>query len=168
MVSRGTIAAGALVTQGTRRSAPSRERRATRARVERLADVPLFADLSRRHLRRIAELADDVSYRDGRTVVESGLPGNAFFVVVDGRVKVYAGAIPSGRPRARLGPGDFFGEMAILDGGPRSATIVADGPVTLLRLPRSAFLKMVSKEPTVAVKIMAGLAGRLRRGAASE
>jgi CRP-like cAMP-binding protein len=136
--------------------------------VEQLAEVPLFAGLSRRHLRRIAELADEVSYRDGRTVVEAGLPGAAFFVVVAGRVKVYPGAIPTGRPRARLGPGEFFGEMAILDGGPRSATVVADGTVTLLRLPRSAFLKIVAKEPTVAVKIMAGLAGRLRRGAASE
>jgi CRP-like cAMP-binding protein len=81
---------------------------------------------------------------------------------------VYSGVVPVGRAKARLRQGDFFGEIALLDGGPRSATVVADGNLSVFRLTRSAFEKVVSNEPTIALGIMAVLAGRLRRGAANE
>ena len=81
---------------------------------------------------------------------------------------MYSGVVPVGRAKARLRQGDFFGEISLLDEGPRSATVVADGNLSVFRLPRSAFAKVVSKAPTIALGIMAGLAGRLRRGAANE
>jgi CRP-like cAMP-binding protein len=138
------------------------------ARVELVQDVPLFAGLSRRHVRRLAGLMTEAHYRDGRVIVEAGVPGNAFFIVAQGGVKVYRGAVPTGRPMRRLGPGDFFGEIAVLDGRPRSATVVADGNVTALRLTRSAFLTLLKRESTVAIRIIEGLGARLRRGAATE
>src|SRR2546425_11632924 len=139
-----------------------------RRKVPLLAQVPLFSGLSRRHLRRIADLAEEVRYRNGRTIVETGLPGNAFFVIAEGRAKVYRAKFPSGRPIAVLGPGDFFGEMALLDGGPRSATVVADGELTTIRLTRSGFRKVLTHEPSIAFGVMQELAARARRGTATE
>jgi CRP/FNR family cyclic AMP-dependent transcriptional regulator len=162
MTPGGLIASA--VSSGDR---PSR-RRDRSAVVGLLAEVPLFAGLSRRHLRRIAAAADEVRFRHGRAIVEAGLPGSAFYAIANGRAKVYRSKIPSGRAIARLGPGDFFGEMALIDGGPRSATVVADGEVLAVRLSRSAFKKVVAKEPSVALSIMAELAGRIRRGSATE
>jgi CRP-like cAMP-binding protein len=133
-----------------------------------LEGVPLFAHLSKRHLRRIASVCDEVRLRDGRILVEAGTPGTTFFVLIEGRAKVYRSKIATGRPVARLGPGDFFGEMALLDGGPRSATVVADGDVVALRLSRSAFRRMVAREPSLSLSIMAELAARLRRGTPTE
>ena len=161
----GGVVASAV---GGRPASARRTRAARRTAALLLERVPLFAALPKRHLRRIVGLADEVRFRDGRVIVESGVPGTTFFVITEGRAKVYRSKIPSGRPLARLGPGDFFGEMALLDGGPRSATVVADGDVTAIRLSRSAFKKVVSREPTLSLSIMAELATRLRRGNATE
>jgi CRP/FNR family transcriptional regulator, cyclic AMP receptor protein len=168
MASRGTLSAGSLIADAVQGLAGPRTRRSARVPVDLLAGVPLFSGLSRRHLRRLAALMSEVHYRDGRVVVEAGQPGSAFFVIVEGGAKVHAGKVPTGRPKARLGPGDFFGELSVLDGGPRTATVVADGNLVALRLSRSVFLKMVTREPMIGVKIMAGLASRLRKGAATE
>jgi CRP-like cAMP-binding protein len=156
---------GSLVSDALTGLAQPRRRRVP---IELIADVPLFAGLSKRHLRRLADLMTEARYPDGRAIVQAGQPGTAFFVIVDGAVKVYASVVPTGRPKARLRAGDFFGELSVLDGGPRTATVVADGEVLTLRLTRSAFVRMVSKEPAVGLGIMAGLAGRLRKGAATE
>jgi CRP-like cAMP-binding protein len=153
--------AGGVTTVGARR-------RARKPVVALLERVPLFAGLSRRHVRRLATLVEPVRYRDRRVIVEAGMPGSTFFVIAEGAAKVYRSTVPTGRPIARLGPGAFFGEMALLDGGRRSATVVADGPVVALRLARPAFKRLVSREPAVALTIMAELASRLRRGTASE
>ena len=166
MSTRGTTTAGKMMTGAL--SGLGGRRRSLQAEASSLAEVPLFAGLSKRHLRRLAELADQLHYRDGRIIVQAGLPGKAFFIILAGRAKIYRGKLASGKPKARLGAGDYFGEMSVVDGGPRSATVVADGPVTALRLTQSAFLKMIGNEPTVAVEIMAGLAERLRSGAPSE
>ena len=156
---------GSLVSDALTGLAQPRRRRVP---IELIADVPLFAGLSKRHLRRLADLMTEARYPDGRAIVQAGQPGTAFFVIVDGAIKVYASVVPTGRPKARLRAGDFFGELSVLDGGPRTATVVADGEVLTLRLTRSAFVRMVSKEPAVGLGIMAGLAGRLRKGAATE
>jgi CRP-like cAMP-binding protein len=158
---------GGVVASAVSGGGSGRRRRQTAA-VSLLEGVPLFAGLSRRHVRRIASLSDEVRFRDGRVIVEAGTPGTTFFVLADGRAKVYRAKIASGRPIARLGPGDFFGEMALLDGGPRSATVVADGAVVAVRLSRSAFRKIVSREPSISLAVMGELASRLRRGQATE
>ena len=131
-----------------------------RAGIELLAGVPLFAGLSRRHLRRLADLAEEVRFGAGRTIVQYGSPGNTFFVIVEGRVKVLAGY--SSRAFARLGPGDFFGELALLDGGPRTASVVAETPLVAIRIPRAGFRKMLKSEPDISLKLLEELSRRLR------
>jgi CRP-like cAMP-binding protein len=125
-----------------------------------LAEVPLFAGLSRRHLRRVADLAQEVAFGAGRTVVQNGSRGDAFYVIVEGTAKVMAGY--STRAFARLGPSDFFGELALLDGGPRTASVVAETPLVTIRIPRAGFRKMLRNEPDVAIKILEELSRRLR------
>jgi CRP/FNR family transcriptional regulator, cyclic AMP receptor protein len=168
MASRGTPGQPAAIREALAELDTRRARRAARVPIDVLAEVPLFAGLSRRHLRKLSAGIDELHYRDGRLIVEKGSRGNAFFIVAEGAARVYSGVVPVGRAKARLGQGDFFGEIALLDGGPRSATVVADGNLSVFRLTRSAFVKVVSNEPTIALGIMAGLAGRLRRGAANE
>src|SRR5262245_30531837 len=126
---------------------------------ELLAQVPLFEGLSKRHLKKIAEHADEISFRQKETIVEANQPGGTFFIVVEGEVKV----VQKDRVIARAGPGEFFGEISLLDGGPRTASVVADTPVLAVRLFKSSFDKVVREEPGVAAKILAVVAGRLRQ-----
>ena len=136
-------------------SAPPR--RLGRDAIDMLAQIPLFSDLSRRHLGKIAAVATTRRYAPGAPLVRVGAPGDAFYVVLDGNVRV---DVP-GRP-AELGVGDFFGEMALLDGEPRSATVVAVGDVYALLIARTKFAKLLEAEPKIALAIMATLTGRLR------
>jgi CRP/FNR family cyclic AMP-dependent transcriptional regulator len=123
-----------------------------------LAQVPLFDGLSRRHLKQITEHADEITFRPGETIVEAGQPGGSFFVVVEGEAKVVRGP----KVLARVGPGEFFGEISLLDGGPRTATVVAETPMLAIRIFKRSFDKVVAQEPSVAAKILAVVARRLR------
>jgi CRP-like cAMP-binding protein len=125
---------------------------------EALARSPLFADLSQRDLRRVARATEVYAYRDGRTIVREGTRSEGFFVILDGKAKVTRG----GRTIRRLGPGDFFGEIGLLDGGPRTATVVADGPLRALVLLRKEFRTLLMDEPKVAYRILRGSTRRLR------
>ena len=142
--------------------APSRDR-LDRETLDLLREVPLFAGLSRRHVRRIGSLATIVSYPSGRTIVERNTRGDSFYLLLRGEAKVYRGIAPTGRAIARLNRGDFFGEMALLDGGPRSATVVSDGRVTALKVPRVAFRQLVLREPLVALRVLETMAARARQ-----
>jgi CRP/FNR family transcriptional regulator, cyclic AMP receptor protein len=122
-----------------------------------LAEIPLFAGLSRRHLGRVASLAATKRYAAGSPLVRVGKPADAFYVILDGKVRV---ELP-GRP-VELTAGDFFGEMALLDGEPRSATVVAVGEVYVLTVARAKFLKLLEAEPKITLAIMATLTGRMR------
>jgi CRP/FNR family transcriptional regulator, cyclic AMP receptor protein len=126
--------------------------------VELLAHVPLFAGLSRRHLKRLAERADLVSFRERETIVEAGQPGGSFYVIVAGEARVMRG----GKVVGRLEPGEFFGEVSLLDGGPRTATVVAGTPVTTIRIFKRSFDRVLAEEPKVAAQILAVVARRLR------
>lgn len=123
-----------------------------------LAQVPLFEGLGRRQLKQIAEHADEISYRQSESIVEAGQPGGSFYVIVEGEVKVVKGS----KVLTRLGPGEFFGEISLLDGGPRTATVVAETPVVAIRVFKDSFEKVVAREPSVAAKILAVVARRLR------
>ena len=153
---------GAIATGGIGESAPTGRPRPDRPLGRRgadlLAQVPLFDGLSRRHLKQIAEHADEISFREKEVIVEADQPGGTFFVIVEGEVKVMRG----NRVIARAGPGEFFGEISLLDGGPRTASVVADSPVIAIRLFKSSFDKLVTQEPKVATKILAAIARRLR------
>jgi CRP/FNR family cyclic AMP-dependent transcriptional regulator len=124
-----------------------------------LKRVPLFANLSTRHLRKLASRCEVVRYPTNRTVVRQEARGDSFFVIADGTAAVKRGT----RTIGTLGPGDFFGEMALLDGRPRSASVVATTPLVTVRLMRSEFSKAVDDNPEIARGIMAELAARVRR-----
>ncbi len=125
--------------------------------VDMLSEIPLFADLSRRHIGKIANVASTKRFASGAPLVRVGEAASVFYVIIDGEVRV---EVP-GRPVV-LRTGDFFGEMALIDGEPRSATVVAVGEVYVLMLPRAKFLKALEAEPKIALAIMATLTGRLR------
>lgn len=95
-----------------------------------LAGVPLFSGLSKRQLRRLAEVGREVSVKEGWRVVGEGEPEDDLSVILEGEAKVVNRA---GRTLSRLLPGDFFGEISVLDGGARTATVVAETPMALLR-----------------------------------
>lgn len=127
-----------------------------------LKRVPLFAGLSPAHLAAVAAVAQEVRYGAGRLLVTAGTPGVAFYVIADGEAKVLKGKVVAARAAARLGPGDSFGEMALLDGGPRSASVVAETPLTTIRIERAAFRRMLKDEPDIALKLLEGMARRMR------
>ena len=135
--------------------APTRTRR--RSTVA-LSGVPLFEGLSTRHLRRLAAAADDVAFRAGERIVEQGNPGETLFVVMEGQAKV----VRDGKVVTRLMPGDFFGEVSVLDGGPRTADVVAETPVSALRVFRRTLLEMIGSEPNLALALLEGIARRIR------
>jgi CRP-like cAMP-binding protein len=123
-----------------------------------LADVPLFQGLSRRHLRRIASLGKTRRFASGSSIVRAGDAGSSFYVLLDGVARVVA---PTGRPR-RLQAGESFGEMALLDDSPRSAHVVAVDDVLTMTISRSAFGKLLKREPAIANALLRTLAARLR------
>jgi CRP-like cAMP-binding protein len=125
-----------------------------------LAQVPLFSGLAPRHLRRIGDLTEEQRYMEGSRVVREGDVGDTFYVILEGQAKVVSG---SGRVVNRLRPGDFFGEISLLDGGPRTASVVAETPLTMLALARKDLLRVVQQDPAVGVKLLAHTATLLRR-----
>jgi CRP-like cAMP-binding protein len=124
-----------------------------------IAMVPLFESLSKRHLKKLAGLTSAVEFDAGDVVIQEGEPGDAFFVTVSGQAKVTSG----GKTVHRLIPGDHFGEISLLDGGLRSASVVAETPLSLLRLPRASFLKLVKDDADLARALLASLARMVRR-----
>jgi CRP/FNR family transcriptional regulator, cyclic AMP receptor protein len=124
-----------------------------------LAAVPLFDGLSSRHLKRIRDISDVVEFMPGATIVKEGTAGDSFFVVGQGQAKVIA----NGRTIRRLLPGDYFGEIALLDGGERTATVSSETPMTLVEIKRNAFTKLVKEEPKIALGILKGLARMVRQ-----
>lgn len=130
-----------------------------RRSVAALRVVPLFDGLSTRHLRRLAKEADVARFAAGRPIVVEGQSGEAMFVVLAGTALVARG----GRTVATLIPGDFFGELSALDGGPRTASVVSETTVEALRVFRHTLRKMVDEEPALAMGLLEGLARRLRQ-----
>ena len=126
--------------------------------LDQLADVPLFSSCSRKELRLLARAADRVQVPAGKVLVEEGRPGHEFFLILAGTATVRRG----GTEVATLGPGEHFGELALLDRGPRSATVVADTELELLVLGQREFSAVVDEVPSLAHKLLAKLAQRLR------
>jgi CRP-like cAMP-binding protein len=139
------------------RRAP-RFRKGRDAKLELLGNVRLFSTCNKRELARIASLVDEVEAAKGKVLVRQGDTGEECFVIAEGQAK----ATMRGRGSAALGPGSFFGEMALLDQGPRSATVTAETDMHLLVLGSRQFSALINEVPTVAVRIMQGLAERLR------
>ena len=132
------------------------------AKIERLASIPLFAGSRPRELEQVARLCTEVDVPSGRALCREGETGQEFFVIEDGTVAVSVG----GKEVATLGAGDFFGELALLDAGPRNATVTAQTDVRVLVVSRQEFMGLLEQEPVVAVRMLPAIGARLRAGVA--
>ena len=132
-------------------------------KVDRLTRVPLFAGISKRDLEFVASRVDEVSLKAGQTLITEGQPTEAFFILESGHVQVTRG----GKPAAKLGPGDFFGEIGMLDRGPATATVVTDGPVEAMVLSHRQFADAIKGSDSLALQVIAAMAKRLRANESS-
>jgi CRP/FNR family cyclic AMP-dependent transcriptional regulator len=134
------------------------------ASVDVLRAVPLFRELSTRDLRGLAASMSEKSYATGDVVVAEGQRGIGFFVILEG----YATVSQGGEDRARLGPGDYFGEMALIDGEDRVATVVASGDLRCAAMTMWNFRPFVREHPDVAWSLLTALVKRVRESRARD
>jgi len=129
-----------------------------------LAQVPLFSGLNRGELDDLAALMRRHRYAAGETIFHEGDAGTALYIIEKGEVKIILGSAEGKEVvLSLLGPGDFFGDLALLDGEPRSADAMAMEAAELLILQRHDFLRFIAEQPQVAINLMAVLSRRLRR-----
>lgn len=129
---------------------------------ESLAQVPLFEGLGDDALHRLGERTHKVTFGSGETVVEIGTPGRSLFIVLDGEAQVVYPSANGDFELARLGPGDFFGEMALLNDRPRSATVRTLSPMEALVLDKEDFHRVVSDTTGMALRLLSSLSMRIR------
>lgn len=127
-------------------------------KIDVLSKVLLFSGCDRKELGQIASLATEIDIPQGKVLAEEGTPGREFYVILEGKASVSI----DGKQVATLGAGDFFGEMALLDQGPRVATVTAEEEMEVAVLDPREFATLVEEHPGVARKILKGLAQRLR------
>jgi CRP-like cAMP-binding protein len=123
-----------------------------------LQRVHLFESCSSRQLRAIARIAEVQEVPAGEVLARTGEPGDRFFVVVDGSARVEV----SPQNQGRIGPGAFFGEISLLDGEPRSATVIADTAMRLLVIHRRDFVTLLREVPSLTQLMLVTLCQRLR------
>jgi CRP/FNR family cyclic AMP-dependent transcriptional regulator len=124
-----------------------------------LAGVPIFEGLSKKQLRQIAAVCQLVDYMAGHSIVREGEAGDSFFVILHGQAKVTV----KGRTIHRALPGDHFGEISLLDGGPRTATVASETPMKLLQIGRRQFLHAIENDPQISYAMMGTMARMIRR-----
>jgi CRP/FNR family transcriptional regulator, cyclic AMP receptor protein len=127
-------------------------------KLDHLANVKLFAACNKKELGIIGRASDEISVSAGKELVGEGSTGHEFFLILEGQAAVKRG----GRKVATLGPGQYFGELALLDRGARSATVVAETTMTLLVLGQREFSAVLDEVPGLAHKLLTIMAGRLR------
>ena len=132
--------------------------RARDPKVERLSQVQLFSACSKRELSRIAALAEEIEVPAGRVLIRQGDPGREAFVISEGQAK----ATVRGKRSAKLGPGECFGEMALLHSALRSATVTAESDMRLLVLGSRQFSTLMQDVPVIGRRVLEALAERLR------
>jgi CRP/FNR family transcriptional regulator, cyclic AMP receptor protein len=126
-------------------------------KVDLIRKVPLFSRLSKSELRDLAMLADEIDLRDGKEMTRQGAAGREFFVLLEGTADVRK----NGRKINTLGPGDFFGEIALVSREPRTATVTATSPVRTLVITDRSFRRLLDESPQVKTKVMEAMAKRL-------
>jgi CRP/FNR family transcriptional regulator, cyclic AMP receptor protein len=125
---------------------------------ELLGSVSLFEGLSRQDLTKIEKLGKEVDFPKDKAIVTEGEDGVGFHLILEGKTKV----VVDGRKRSTMGPGDWFGELSLIDRGPRTATVVTETPVRTFSLLSWEFLPLLDKNPKIARKIMIEMCRRLR------
>ena len=128
-------------------------------KVPHLQKIPIFQGCSRKQLVAVARIADITDVPAGKALTLAGESGNEFSIILAGTARVGVW----GRKRVRLGPGDFFGEMSLLDGEPCSATVVAETPLRLLVIPRRAFWTVLTEVPALTRQVLIALSRRVRQ-----
>lgn len=128
-------------------------------KLEHLRKVPLFSRMNQRQLERLGQLADEIEVGLDEVLAEQGRVGHEFFIVLDGHLMVLDGR----KPIAQLHPGDVFGEIALLDGRPRTATVRAEGITRLLVVGHREFHALMDEFPDLRKTVLEELAARLRR-----
>jgi CRP-like cAMP-binding protein len=123
-----------------------------------LGKVPIFSECSKRELAIIARASKEVVHKEGTVIAREGERGVGLFLILEGQCSITIG----GKTKAKLGPGDFFGEVALLDGGPRTATVTALSPVKLIGITGWVFRGLLMEHPSIALKTLEAVAGRLR------
>ena len=130
----------------------------TDRRAELLSACPLFAGIDAEGMAHLAAVATPVDFPAGHVIARQGEIGTGFFVIVSGEVRV----VRDGGVVARLGPGEFFGELSVLDRMPRNATVSAEQPTTCLALASWDFERILLEQPALTLAILRGVATRLR------
>ena len=125
---------------------------------DHLTQVPLFRGMTESALEAIAGLATETQFADGDDVTREGDEGDAFYVVVDGQLVISK----NGMTIRSLGPGDFLGEISLIDGRPRTATATAAGPVKALVIRRPEFLELMERYGPVRLGVLMALTDRVR------
>jgi len=128
-------------------------------KIARLEEVTLLEECSRKQLKAVAKITEVVEVPAGTVLARKGDAGNEFYLIMDGSAHVEL----STRRRTSLKPGDYFGEMSLLDGQPRSATVIADTPMRLLVIKRRDFSTLLREAPELTQNILATLSRRLRQ-----
>jgi len=131
-------------------------RRDSDHKVDLLRKVPLFSACSKKELRRIAAIADELDFREGKVLTRQGGPGREMFILLDGTVKVERNGVQVNA----LGPGDFLGEGALVLGKPRNATITATAPLRALVISDVNFKQLLGEDPRISTKVHETLAAR--------
>lgn len=124
-----------------------------------IANVVLFSGCDQKEISQIASLTTEIDIPEGKVLAREGEPGREFYVILDGKADVEIG----GKQVATLGAGDFFGEMALLDQGPRVATVTAASDMEVAVLDPREFVSLIEKHPGVARKVLKTMASRLRQ-----
>jgi CRP-like cAMP-binding protein len=135
----------------------------TLERILLLREVPMFSRLSPEDLEQIAEIAQEQLYSDEAVICGEGEPGSTLFIIVSGKVDVFKKMDKRDHLIATRGPGEFVGEMAILESAPRSATLKAHGDVRVLMIEGAAFTAILLDRPEVAVAVLRHMSGRVRQ-----
>jgi CRP/FNR family transcriptional regulator, cyclic AMP receptor protein len=133
-------------------------------KLEKLRQVPLFAHLGKRETERLSMLADELEVPDGQVLTRQGASGGEFFIVLDGQVAIEK----DGERIATMNAGDFLGEIALIDGKPRTATARADGNARLMVIGRAPFHELMDEFPSVRTSVLQALAERVRAHEPSE
>jgi CRP-like cAMP-binding protein len=128
-----------------------------------LSTVPLFSRCTKKELKVLSRLATQMTFPAGRVVTQQGRYGREFIVILNGQATVTI----DGQTVATLGPGDFLGEIALLDGGPRTATVIADTDLVVEVMSHQEFASVLVDVPLVTRGILKGVAARLRAADAS-
>lgn len=126
--------------------------------VEFLRTVPLFAHLPTRSLKRVVQMATDVNHEKGHVVVKQGAGGHFLHIIISGEASVTV----DGNHITQLGAGDYFGEIALVDGGARTATVTAITDLRILGIDASSFRRLVRSDPELATHLPVSIADRLR------